>query len=129
MECYEGKKKKKRQDRYGKNILLDTVEGELGKLTALKSSRLARPLEDKVSVNVKHTNTRVNGELFGVGVILWNTISLSNLLRLRSSVCQYQESMWSVQRVPRAVCQSRPEMCEKYFSCLVLYRESELIRE
>lgn len=64
---------------------------ELGKLTALKSSDLALTLKDKVSVNVKHTNTGVNVELFGVGVILWNTISLSNLLRL-CSVCQYREN-------------------------------------
>lgn len=59
--------------------MLDTVEEELGKLTALKSFFLARTLEDKVSVNVKHTNTRVNAELFGVGVILWNTIGLQRL--------------------------------------------------
>lgn len=91
MECNEGKKKEKTgQIRW--SISLDTVEEELGKLTALKSFCLARMLKDKVSVNVKHTNTSVSVELFGVGVILWNTISLSNLLRLRS-VCQYQENM------------------------------------
>lgn len=47
-------------------------------------------LPGSYSVNAKHTNTRVNVELFGVGVILWNTINLSNLLRLCSD-CQHAE--------------------------------------
>lgn len=108
MECNEEREKKQRRYRYGQNILLDTADEEIGKLTALKSFFLARPLEDKVSVNVKHTNTSVNVELFGVGVILWNTIRLSNLLRL-CSVCQYQGSVLGVQHMPRAVCQSHSE--------------------
>lgn len=69
---------------------MDTVKHFAGKLVALKSSGLARPLKDEASAKVKHTNASIDVELFGVGVILWNTVSLSSLLTLHST-CQYQE--------------------------------------
>lgn len=57
----------------------------LGKLTAPMSSGSARALEDNVGVDVKQTHNRVYVGLFGVGGILWNTISLSNPLKLCSA--------------------------------------------
>lgn len=116
-------KKKKRTGQIRLNNLLDTVEEELGKFTMLKSSCLAHALEDQVSVNIKHTNTRVNVELFGVGVILWNTISLSNLFSF-CSVCQNQENMLSVQQMPRAVFD-----VWKVLIVFALCCDGELIRE
>lgn len=59
---------------------MDTVEEEFGKLTVLNSFFLACSLDDKGSINVKHSYTAANVELFGVGVILWNVISLFNLV-------------------------------------------------
>lgn len=66
----------------GTDMVKHVVEHGWGELWRAHSAEVILPGSHSVNV--------VNVELFGVGVIPWNTINLSNLLRLCSD-CQHAE--------------------------------------